>query len=92
MGQWGNVERGKAYGMGWDYKRFFSETMSMHGCAAQLYLSILPTRHVKFESTGPALGPKMGLAGLLRDMNVILRGSCRAQNEQPNAKRIHRRA
>ena len=63
----------------------------LHGCAAQLHLSIVPTRHVKFGPTDPALGPKPGPAGLLRGMNAMLRGSCRAQNEQPNAKRMHRR-
>ena len=51
----------------------------------------LGIRDVKFEPTVPALGPKSGPSGLLRGMNVMLPGSCRAQNEQ-NAKRIYHRA
>ena len=52
----------------------------------------VPDRDVKFEPTGPALGPKSCPAGLLRGMNAMLPGSCRAQNEQSNAKRIDHRA
>ena len=63
----------------------------LHGSAAQLHLSIVPTRHVKFGPTDPALGPKPGPAGLLRGKNAMLRGSCRAQNEQSKANRMHRR-
>ena len=51
----------------------------------------LVTRDVKFEPTDPALGPKSVPTGLLRGMNVMLPGSCRVQNEQPNTKRIYRR-
>ena len=45
------------------------------------------TRDVKFQPTGPALGPKSGPTGLLHGLHA----SCWAEKKESNAKRINAR-